>query len=192
MEQTQASTCLYCQLLLQRYQHQRGHWINCNYQVTWFIKDTTGSIQSTLSKTKPNRIYESIASYIAIFSHSSKQNILSLWTFFNVDVTYRIPKIPGEQRRHRGFWSIHATAWASKMRQQKDWTGKNCLYNIKVIVPCQRISPNPYILFYEITDNIIPVHRLFLNSRYGERSTSTYPVSLGANVNKLSTSKVIF
>ena len=26
-----------CQFPLQRHQHQRGHWINCNYQVTWFI-----------------------------------------------------------------------------------------------------------------------------------------------------------
>ena len=34
---------------------------------------------------------------------------------------------------------------------------------LQVIGPCQRIAPNPYILFYEITNNIIPVHRLFLN-----------------------------
>ena len=47
---------------------------------------------------------------------------------------------------------------------------------LQVIGPCQRIAPNPCILFYEITNNIIPVHRLFLNPRYGERSTSTYPV----------------
>ena len=61
------------------------------------------------------------------------------------------------------------------------------------IGPCQRISPNPYILFfYEITNNIIPVHRLFLNPRYGERSTSTYPVPPDANVGQSSTSKVIF
>ena len=61
------------------------------------------------------------------------------------------------------------------------------------IGPCQRISPNPYILFfYEITNNIIPVHRLFLNPRYGERSTSTYPLLPDANVGQYSTSKVIF
>ena len=58
--------------------------------------------------------------------------------------------------------------------------------------PCQRISPNPHILFYEITNNIIPVLRLFLNPRYGERSTSTYPVPPDANVGQSSTSKVIF
>ena len=61
-----------------------------------------------------------------------------------------------------------------------------------MIGPCQRISPNPYIFFYEITNNIIPVHRLFLNPRYGERSTSTYPVPPDANVGQSSTSKVIF
>ena len=61
------------------------------------------------------------------------------------------------------------------------------------IGPCQRIFPNPYILFfYEITNNIIPVHRLFLNPRYGERLTSTYPVPPDANVGQSSTSKVIF
>ena len=61
------------------------------------------------------------------------------------------------------------------------------------IGPCQRISPNPYILFfYEITNNIIPVHRRFLNPRYGERSTSTYPVPPDANVGQSSTSKVTF
>ena len=59
-------------------------------------------------------------------------------------------------------------------------------------LPCQRISPNPHILFYKITNNIIPVHRLFLNPRYGERPTSTYPVPPDANVGQSSTSKVIF
>ena len=46
--------------------------------------------------------------------------------------------------------------------------------------------------FYEFTNNIIPVHRLFLNPRYGERSTSTYPLLPDANVGQYSTSKVIF
>ena len=61
-----------------------------------------------------------------------------------------------------------------------------------MIGPCQRISPNPYILFYKIINNIIPVHRLFLNPRYGERSTSTYPLPPDANVGQYSTSKAIF
>ena len=34
-------------------------------------KDTRGSLQSTLSKNKPNRMYETIVSYIAIFSLSA-------------------------------------------------------------------------------------------------------------------------
>ena len=50
----------------------------------------------------------------------------------------------------------------------------------------------PVYLVYEITNNIIPVHRLFLNPRYGERSTSTYPVPPDANVGQSSTSKVTF
>ena len=60
------------------------------------------------------------------------------------------------------------------------------------IGPCQRISPNPYILFYEIANNIFHVHRLFLNPRYGERLTSTYPVPRDANVGQSFTSKVTF
>jgi len=34
------------------------------------------------------------------------------------------------RRRYSGFGSLHATALASKMRQQSDWTGKNYLFNI--------------------------------------------------------------
>ena len=54
-------------------------------------------------------------------------------------------------------------------------------------------------LFYEIFNDITPVHRLFLNPRCGERSTSTHPVSSGwhpsscnSNVNQSFTSKVMF
>ena len=44
-------------------------------------KDTRSSLQSPLSKTKPNRTYETIVSYTAIFSDSAKPNIRNLWTF---------------------------------------------------------------------------------------------------------------
>ena len=101
------------------------------------------------------------------------------------------------RRRHRGFGSLHATALASKMRQQSDWTGKNYLFNIDCRwladwAMSAYISKPVYLVFYEITNNIIPVHRLFLNPRYGERSTSTYPLPPDANVGQYSTSKVIF
>ena len=41
------------------------------------------------------------------------------------------------RRRYSGFGSLHATALASKMRQQSDWTGKNYLFNID----CRWLSP---------------------------------------------------
>ena len=46
----------------------------CNYS----SKDTRSSLQSPLSKTKPNRTYETIVSYTAIFSDSAKPNIRNL------------------------------------------------------------------------------------------------------------------
>jgi len=103
------------------------------------------------NQTKPH-----LRNYSFLHSHfltSSQTKLLIPWTFFNVQYIIRYSEDSRKamsRRRHRGFGSLHATALASKMRQQSDWTGKNYLFNIDC--------------------------RLFLNPRYGERSTSTYPV----------------
>ena len=72
----------------------------------------TPQVHSRVKKSKPNRIYEAIVSYIVIFSHSAKPNILSLWTLFNFDVTFSTLKIPGDRRRHNGFWSTHDAGYS--------------------------------------------------------------------------------
>ena len=46
-------------------------------------------------------------------------------------------RIAMSRRRHSGFASLHATALASKLRQQSDWTGKNYLFNID----CRWLGP---------------------------------------------------
>ena len=76
------------------------------------------------NQTKPH-----LRNYSFLHSHfltSSQTKLLIPWTFFNVQ--YII---------HRGFGSLHATALASKMRQQSDWTGKNYLFNID----CRWLGP---------------------------------------------------
>ena len=45
--------------------------------------------------------------------------------------------VEASSTRHSGFGSLHATALASKMRQQSDWTGKNYLFNID----CRWLGP---------------------------------------------------
>ena len=63
---------------------------------------------------------------------------------------------------------------------------------------CQRLSPNPDVLFYKIS-NDVPVHRLFLDQRFGEKSMPTHPVSSVwhassryTDIDKSSLSQVIF
>ena len=150
------------------------------------------------NKTKPHlRNYSFLHSH---FHTSSQTKLLIPWTFFNVHVSYGIPKIPGKQ-----CWGVVIVVldhymqqpwrarWGNKVIEQGRTICSTLTAGDWPIGPCQRISPNPYILFfYEITNNIIPVHRLFLNPRYGERSTSTYPLLPDANVGQYSTSKVIF
>ena len=92
--------------------------------------DTRSSLQSPLSKTKPNFICETIVSYTSIFPDSAKPNILNRWTSFNVLETYNTPDSKRTTLNLSGLWSIYATSWAIKMIQQNDWTGKNCFHNI--------------------------------------------------------------
>ena len=129
------------------------------------------------NQTKPH-----LRNYSFLHSHfltSSQTKLLIPWTFFNVHVSYGIPKIPGKQ-----CWGVVIVVldhymqqpwrarWGNKVIEQGRTICSTLTAGDWPIGPCQRISPNPYILFfYEITNNIIPVHRLFLNPRYGERST---------------------
>ena len=77
-----------------------------------------------------------LRNYSFLHSHfltSSQTKLLIPWTFFNVQYIIRYSEDSRKamsRRRHRGFGSLHATALASKMRQQSDWTGKNYLFNI--------------------------------------------------------------
>ena len=90
------------------------------------------------NQTKPH-----LRNYSFLHSHfltSSQTKLLIPWTFFNVQYIIRYSEDSRKamsRRRHRGFGSLHATALASKMRQQSDWTGKNYLFNID----CRWLSP---------------------------------------------------
>ena len=99
------------------------------------------------------------------------------------NISYGILKIPGKQCRgvvievlDHYMQQPWRARWGNKVIEHGRTICSTLTAGDWPIGPCQRISPNPYILFYKIINNIIPVHRLFLNPRYGERSTSTYPV----------------
>ena len=136
------------------------------------------------NQTKPHlRNYSFLHSH---FHTSSQTKLLIPWKIFNVHVSYGIPKISGKQCRgvvivvlDHYMQQPWRARWGNKVIEQGRTICSTLTAGDWPIGPCQRISPNPYILFfYEITNNIIPVHRLFLNPRYGERSTSTYPLLL--------------
>ena len=90
------------------------------------------------NQTKPH-----LRNYSFLHSHfltSSQTKLLIPWIFFNVQYIIRYSEDSRKailRRRHRGFGSLHATALASKMRQQSDWTGKNYLFNID----CRWLGP---------------------------------------------------
>ena len=90
------------------------------------------------NQTKPH-----LRNYSFLHSHfltSSQTKLLIPWTFFNVQYIIRYSEDSRKamsRRRHRGFGSLHATALASKMRQQSDWTWKNYLFNID----CRWLGP---------------------------------------------------
>ena len=75
------------------------------------------------------------------FLTTSQIKLLIPWTFFNVHICImrysEDSRISMSRRRHSGFASLHATALASKLRQQSDWTGKNYLFNID----CRWLGP---------------------------------------------------
>ena len=90
-------------------------------------KDTRSSLQSPLSKTKPNHISETIVSNTAIFSDSAKPNILSLWTFEKYVELWKTPILD-----HVGLlkWYNSQTQTCEKAAVLFEMSSVNNFYNI--------------------------------------------------------------